>query len=194
MQEKRNGKLLAVNILGSLGYLSMLIEWAWVALVFVYPLAEKGKLSWLMPNTPAIPTPPPAPIAMTPFIVVLMGIIVALCLAATIYALIKLPGSIGRAGARATHISAEAVIPRLTGHKKLTRSRLGRLSFRLIVAIKAILITLPFALTLFLPEVSALPQNVIWIILVFLAFWPMLYFGLQTFFTSLLKLDPTLVW
>ncbi len=194
MQEKQSGKLLTVNILGSLGYLSLLIEWAWVALVFVYPLAEKGKLSWFMPNTPAIPVPPPAPIAITPFTIVLMGLVVSLCIAATIYALIKLPGSIGRTGARVTHISAEAVIPRLTGHKKLTRSRLRRLSFRLIVAVKVVLITLPLVLTLFLPEVSALPQNVIWVILVFLAFWPLLYFGLQAFLTNLLKLDPALVW
>lgn len=194
MQEKRNGKLFAVNVLGSLGYLSLLIEWAWVALVFVYPLAEKGKLSWFMPSTPVTPAPPVTPIPITPFTIAIMGVIVMLCLVATIYALIKLPGSIGRTGARVTHKSAEIVIPELTSHKKLTGSRLRRLSFRLIVAIKAILIILPLALTLFLPSLSALPQNVIWIILAFLAFWPVLYFGLQTLFTSLLKLDPMLVW
>ena len=132
--------------------------------------------------------------AMTPFTVGLMGVIVALCIAATIYALIKLPGSVGRTGARVTHMSAEAVIPALTGHKKIARSRMKRISFRLIVAIKAILIVLPFALTLFLPATSVLPQNIIWIILAFLATWPLFYFGLQALLTSLLRLDTALVW
>lgn len=194
MQRKPLKRLVAINVLGSLGYLSLLLEWAWVALVFVYPLVETGKLSWFLPDSPIALPPPPAPTVVTPFTMILIVVTVTLCLVATIYALFKLPFSVGRTGARVTHVSAELVIPRLTGHKKLSRTRLRRLSFRLIVAIKAILIAVPFVLTLFLPSVSNLPRDVIWIILTVLGFWPLLYFGLQTFFTKLLKLDPILVW
>lgn len=194
MHRTPSRRLIAVNILGALGYLSLLIEWAWVALVFVYPLAEKGQFSWFMPSSPVSPIPPPAPIEMTPLTVVAVSIIVALCLVATIYALVKLPGSIGRTGARVTHMSAKAIIPRLTGHKKIPRSRLRRLSFRVIVAIKLLLIIIPLLITLFIPEISVLPRDVIWVIMVFLMCWPLFYFGLQTVLARLLKLDPALVW
>ena len=127
MQPKPSMKLVAANALGSLGYLSLLIEWAWVALVFVYPLAENGQLSWILGNTPPELPPPPAPIVITPFTIAIIAITVAICLVTTIYALVKFPISVGRTGARLTHESVRAVIPQITGHKKISRSRFRRL-------------------------------------------------------------------
>jgi hypothetical protein len=194
MQRAVSKRLVLANILGSLGYLSLLIEWAWVALLLVYPLVEKGKFSWLIPNTPTVAPPPIEPLVITPPLAIVMSLVVIFCLIATIYALIKLPASVGRTGGRVTHVGAEAVIPKLTGHKKLSRSRMRRLSFRVIFAIKLIFILLPVVATLIFSSVSALPNNVTWAVLAFLVVWPVLYFGLQAAIVSLLKLDPQLAW
>ncbi len=193
MRDKPSVKLTAANILGTLGYISLVINWAWAALVIVYPMIERGDFKLLLPTAPATP-PPIEPLPINPLTISVMAIIVVVSIATAIYAIIKLPSMIGKTGARVTRVGAHAIIPTLTQHKPVSKRRRLMLTFRIIESMKFIGSLLPLLFVVCLPTTLTLSRDLVVIVAVVLTLWPIGYFGLQFLIVRLFKLDTSRVW
>jgi len=135
------------NIFGTLGYLSCLFQWLFVALLYLPLLLDNEQIKgFLLPeentnSAPVIAAGPPSPILIgfaIAFTVFMLGL--------TIFLLLRAPIAIARTGKTATTKTAGAIVP-LVVHHQLSPSKKRRLTIQLIKAIKLAVILLPFALT-----------------------------------------------
>lgn len=182
-----------VNVLGTLGYISVIFQWLWSAVVVGYPLLSSD-MDFL------IPTPSETQVTQTtfaqpsPITIAVVVIITILIFAFTFYALWKLPAAIGRRGAKATQQAAHALIPVITHHQATSKRERRRLSWRIIAIIKLTLALLPIIALLFAQPIDKLPQEAVWIVAVFCMVCSLIYFGIQQLLVKFWRIDPESAW
>jgi len=139
----------AVNFFGAFGYLFCLLQWFWAVMLyfsvvqsttkFVAPEAGSGHIEQTSDFTLGLPDP--LKWAVLIFVTVLM-------IAITAYVLIKMPMGIVKNSNKAVHKTAESVAPMImrAQHKKITPKSRLKITARLILALKLLLVATPVIL------------------------------------------------
>ena len=185
---------LATNIVGTLGYFSVLLQWAWTFLILCYPLLVDDN-SILLPPKPIHPMHTHADsLSTSPIMIIVALVVTAFILALTVIVLVKLPKKVGQQGARVTHQAADAVIPLIVGHKALPKKKQLKLSYRITLIVKTSLIIIPVIGLFFIPSSVPLDITIIWYVGIFRACWSVFYFGLQQLIGIITKLPLSKLW
>ena len=197
---KSSRALSVANIFGTLGYISLIIQWVWTGIILVYPLILSGTAeSWwncLQPKA----TKPPTTVAptdfgsATSFINVFAIILTAVILAISIILIFRLPKKIGETGAHLTQSAANAVIPIIYRAEEMPKAKRKRLSFKIIVTTKCLLTLLALALLLFAQPISQLSFSVIWALGSFCFVCTMIYWLIQYLIARFYRVNQSKIW
>ncbi|PID31280.1 hypothetical protein CR983_01890 [Candidatus Saccharibacteria bacterium] len=144
------------NIVGTLGYMSVVLQWMWCGATIVGPyLVGMGAAEWFLPSPTATSKSTSAAISM-PGIVewLILALAVVFALAVSLYAIYAVPKRIARAASRATTRTAKAALPHVTHHKPLSKARSRRLIGRIRWLLKAAAVVIALLITLLPPPVS----------------------------------------
>lgn len=138
------------NTFGSFGYLFCCMQWFWAALLYLSVIQSISSLvspitDHQIENTPVRTMTDPNPIAM-----VLLGVVVVIMVALTIYALIRIPRDIVKTSNKIVHKTANAVTPLVikTRHKKDTKKIRNLITVKVMLILKALIVTIPVLLTI----------------------------------------------
>ena len=182
-----------VNTFGTLGYLSVIMQWLWLIVIVAHPLLSSDFSLFLPSHDTATP---PAPIIGTPspLIVSIVIAVTIVIFAMTFYVLWKLPKNIGTRGALVTKRAATAIVPVITHHKKISKKRFARISYRVIILIKLMLIVIPVIGLLFAQPIDGLDTRAIWAVGLFCGLCSLTYIGAQRLLASLLGVKTDDLW
>lgn len=189
-------KRIIANAFGTLGYVSLLMQWLWVALTLGYPLIanETFKAAFLPEPTPSA-TPSLSITTPEPIATIFMVVAVIFALSVTVYMIFSVPRTIGRVGNKVTIKSAEKIVPYVTHHKKVSKKRQKTLLERSTWSVKLILAVLPALISLLpLSEKVELSSSVVSGVAVLCASLTLLYFGCQFIIAKIGKIDPNDIW
>lgn len=144
---------------GSMGYLFCLLQWFWAVLLYfsLFQSAISFTLTSNDPRPESVAHPTVAlPSQLEMGIVVVMTVVI---LAATLYALVKMPKNIAKAGSKLVHQTADAVAPAVikAQHKKDTKKVRMKLAPKLTAIAKVLLIVIPMITGAFSGLLETLP-------------------------------------
>ena len=186
----------AANLFGALGYISCLIQWMLVFVIFILPtLDSDGFRGFFIPPETA-PSQPTSTIALPPFLQsVLLIAAILFSLGIMIYAIISVPRAIGRTGGKVTHKAADVAVTHIVHRKHLTVKQQKTFIEHITWSIKLILTILPLLLLL-LPSTATytIPKEYILLFGAFCAGMTLLWFGIQYTIARISKLDSRIVW
>lgn len=183
---------LIVNTLGTFGYMSLILQWLWVSVLFLPSLFENSTVkNFLIPPSNA-PEAPVIEFHSPPLLAIILAVIVTTAvLIITVMVLIRLPATISETGKKATLKSAEAIIPVLTHHRTLPAHKKRQLTIQTIRLIKFVFTLLPFLLLLLTAYVpTSLPDEIVMLVGAFLALGTLLWFSLEYTVARILKVKP----
>lgn len=187
-----NGRLTFVNVLGTLGYISVIFQWLWAIIVVAHPILSSD-MSFIIPQAdspaPITPTSPPST-----FAVIIVVALTILIFAFTLYVIWKLPAAVGKRGSMVTKRTADTLVPIISAHRPQTKKQRRMLSRRLILLIKFALILIPVAALGFATPVGELTLSIIWIAGLFCAACSSVYFAVQQLLGKLWRLTPEQIW
>ena len=172
-------RVAVANVAGAFGYTSVIFQWTWSLLLLCYPLIME-RPSFLLPDTssPQARTLELSP-ALSPLATVLAIVVTVGILALTIVVLARLPKAIGKKAATLTKTAASAVIPVVTHHKKISKQQRKKLSYKLSLSIKAVVLVLPLVMLLFVDTSGTIPSLAAWSVGLFCALCSFVYFAIQ---------------
>lgn len=188
-------RLYLVNFFGTLFYLSCLLQWAWAVLPYMPGIVRFVEI--LQPKADA-PAEPVQAVAYTPpsTALIVTGIIMtALVIAATIYALIKLPTAVAKSGQKITQSASEKIVPVVTHRAKLTPKKQRQLSARIVIYLKLATCLAPIILSAcayFLK--TELGYGIIMIVTAVLGIGTLLLLAAQLLLAKWLKVKSEAVW
>ena len=187
-----------VNLIGVLGYMSLITQWLWATIIVVLPLINNEffqnlflpKASEPSQSLPEIGFDPPEDVQI---LIAVLAVIFSLAM--IIYALVSAPSMIGKTGKKITTTSAQKITPVIVKNKKITKKRQKKLSERLTWAVKFTLCIIPLLL-LFIPVSHGynLTTEVIVVSGVFMLAVSLFWFGLQYILARIWKIPTDLVW
>lgn len=191
-------KQFIINFLGVIGYLCLLLQWMWLAVTLVVPIAmQPGVADLFMPNTepriertsPAV-DPMPGPVQTT-----LLILSILFSIGIVIYAVLSVPKTIGRSGQKLTQSVAKRSVPIFTKHKPITKQRQRKLVERMTWLVKAVAIFIPLVLLVIPPgAIIDIDHAVAIAIGILLASGSLLVFCLQYLLVKVWHIDSRLVW
>jgi hypothetical protein len=198
-QKTGNFKKNFTNFFGVSGYLFCLLQWFWAVMLyfsviqsttlFISPDAGNRQIEQTSDFTLTLPDP----LKWIVFVVVTIAMV-----ALTVYVLIKMPMNIIKNSNKAVHKAAETVAPMVmkVQHKKDTKKSRIKLTARLILGIKVLLVVLPLAFTLAsgLLEKQYVDYSVASIIGYGLAFLSVGGFALQYLLSRLFRVKMQELW
>lgn len=196
MSAKPPAKRVAIaNAFGTLGYMSAVFQWAWALLLLCYPLLT-DRPDFLLPNTPPPAQSPGFDVApaFSPIITIIAVAATLLVLVMTVVVLARLPRAVGKKAATLTKTAASAAIPIVTHHKKISKKQRKKLSYRLGLAVKALMITLPLGLLCFVNFSGTIPPLATWTVGLFCAALSLAYFAIQQTIAAVGNVDRELLW
>lgn len=139
-----SAKVLITNICGALGYMFCLALWGWTGVLYVPMLLQNERIEQLLiPSSDQPATAPEAPVSPSPITTVLAVAITVAVLIITIVIILRAPKTIAVAGKSVTTKAADAALPLIAKHQKLTPAKKQRLTAQLIKLIKLLLVVLP---------------------------------------------------
>lgn len=141
------------NFIGGVGYMSVSLQWIWSSIPLLYPLTHSQVFkTYFMPKQgPKIaPTETAGPVLSQGIELVLIIAALVFAVGIIIFAIVAVPKSFGKAGKTVTTKGAEAMVPTITQHKKITKKQRLALLSRIGFGIKALLVVAPIGL-LFIP-------------------------------------------
>lgn len=141
-------RLYVVNLLGTLFYLSCLLQWAWAILPYMPGIVEFTKLFHASPEPPvesvqAIPASGPP--SMT--LLIVACVITAAIIGLTLYVLAKLPTAVAKSGQKITQRASNFIVPAITHHAQLPLKKRQRLTARVIAYLKLTVCIIPIILS-----------------------------------------------
>jgi hypothetical protein len=183
-----------VNIFGTLGYISIILQWAWTLIILCYPLITADHSTFL--PQPTLHTSAPAMEfgALSPVVIFMAIAFTLLMLVMTVIIVIRLPKTIGISGAKTTHVVAKVIVPAITHRKAIPKKKYMTISYRIILGLKYVLAALPLGLLVFAPTIDALPDNIITFVGIIAAGFTLAYFTVQAILVQILKVDKKKVW
>ena len=113
-------RLYIVNLLGTLFYLSCLLQWAWAILPYMPGIVEFTKLFHTSPEPlvePVQTIPAGEPPSMT--LLIVACVITAVIITLTLYVLAKLPTAVAKSGQKITQRASNFIVPAITHHAQL---------------------------------------------------------------------------
>lgn len=182
-----------VNTFGTLGYISLVVQWAWSLLLLFYPQIETGD-SFLLPDHTTSTPVHSFSLAPTPLITGIAILITLLVIIASIIMIIRLPKAIGQRGQKITQTAASAMVPIVTNHAPLPEKKKRELSYRIATILKCLFLMIPLVLVLFASETVPLDGALILVIAGFTAACSALWFALQYGLSLLLHVPTRLLW
>ena len=186
------------NFVGGIGYISVSLQWIWSFIPLLYPLAKSETFkTYFMPTaggeTAPIETFSPALSYGVEIVLIVLALLFAI--GVTIYAIVAVPRSFGKAGKAATNKGAKIILPVITKHKTLTARYKRTLMSRISWGLKAILIFIPvFLLFVAVPEGLELTQDQFIGAGFVLAIGSTLLFSVQFTLSKLAKLPSDKSW
>lgn len=185
------------NTFGVLGYGSVLLQWLWMALTIVLPLLVGSQaLDFFLPRETAPTAPIEAGNDFSPVLQVIIAVLaVVFSVAVSLYALYKLPKSIGKAGKTITHTGAKVSSDFVAKRAHYQPAQKARLMSNITWAAKFVLIALPL-LALLLPTAEQFALNHLQVVVVglFLSVWSLVWFIAQLILAHVAKLSSKTVW
>lgn len=180
------------NIFGTLGYMSLIVQWLWAGLTLGFPLFASKEFQTIFlpePTTPVEPTVSSVSIP-EPIAIILMVLASLFAIAISIYMVLAVPRTIGKVGKKVTVKSAETIAPYVTHHKRISDKRKKTLLERITWSVKAALLALP-VLALLIPVSSdlGLTNEVVIGVGLTCAGFTLTWFGLQFLVVKLGALD-----
>lgn len=184
----------AVNTFGTLGYLSTILQWTWSTILVGFPLLSSDKLSFLIPKPSDQPPPKPMEFGVfDPVVTIIAIIFTVIIVIATIYALVRLPSTVGKRGQHITQHTAQLIAPTII-HKPISKKKRAWLTLQFTWGVKLGLVLLPvFALYFASPEAGLDPRIQIYVGL-FCAAGSLLYFAIQWVLQRIFSVAPERVW
>ncbi len=183
-----------VNSLGSLGYMSIIIQWTWCFITLGYPLFSTDH-AFLLPQAPIPETRTPVDFGeFTPFIGLVTIFIAILVTIISVVILVRLPKVIGEKGALATHVVARQVVKQTHRQRPIAKKERDRLSYSITWALKGIAIAIPVALVFLTPAIEGLTTQLITTIGIISGAFSLFYFSAQLLFAFMLKVNKNKVW
>jgi len=196
-KEKTNIKKSTVNFVGSIGYLFCFLQLFWVVMLYFsviqsIPLAPP-ETDKQIEQFPGFTLTLPDPIEAT-----IVGIVVVVMIVLTLYILVKIPMSIAKTSNAVVHSAAEAMTPVVikAQHKKDIKKFRVKITTRLILAIKVLLVIVPIVLTAAsgLLEQQSIDYSIAMIIGGGLACLSAAIFIVQYMMASILRVKPLDLW
>lgn len=181
MRKKKTPSPRIANIPGGLGYVSCILQWLWAGIIYVpWLLSNDTFKQFILPNKTAQSAPEfhfalPSGVA-----IVIATISTVVVIAITLFVLVKVPSSVARGGKKVTQTSANALLPVITHHKKVSAKKRRILNNTLIKSTKAAIVLLPvlFSFGAYILPVP-LQAEIIVVIAAALALGSILWFALQ---------------
>jgi len=181
-------RALLANTFGTLGYISCLFQWLFVALLYLPLLLDNEQIKhFLLPEevketAPIVTAGPPSPLLIGFAIIFTIFMLVL-----TVLLLVRAPLSIARTGKKATTKTASAIVP-LVIHHPLSPAKKRRITSQLVKAIKLTVILLAFVLGfLSLLTPTTLPFDIIMFGSATLAIGSLVWFSAQYLSARALK-------
>lgn len=140
-------RLFLINLLGTLFYLSCLLQWTWAILPYIPGIVRLTEILQGPTNTPepvqeVMASGPPS---LTLFIFSIAATVIIIGL--TLYVLIKFPVTVAKSGQKITQNTSAHIVPIITHHAKLTPKKRQRLTARVIAYLKLTLCVIPIVLS-----------------------------------------------
>lgn len=128
-------------------------------------------------------------------LVIIAGIVTAVVIAATLYALIKLPAAVAKSGQKITQTTSAKIIPIVTHHAKLTPKKRRRLTARVIADLKLAICIIPIILSACAYSLSTnLDYDIIMIVAAVLGIGSLLLLSAQLLCAKWLKAEAEAIW
>lgn len=196
---KKNFKKNIANFFDAAGYFSCTFQWLWVFLLY-FTLIESFARFFIQDNPTKTVEPATAngvvnngslSVIIVVVITIIMGII-------TVYILLKMPSIIAKTGKTIVHQTADNIAPVVlqAQNKQDTKKNRTRLSARLVVVIKLLLVILPIVLAVF--SIYLDQQIVDFYIVIIVSFWlasfSIMFFAVQYLTAKLFKLRENEIW
>ncbi len=183
-------RALLANTLGTFGYISCLLQWLFVALLYLPLLANTDWFKDFITPKKVEQTAPVATATSSPLLIGLAIVFTVLMIGLSIYVVLRAPISIARTGKKATTKTATALVP-LIVHHPLPAAKKRRLTTRLIRITKFTMVLLPYLLTLLCVFITlSLPTGVIVFIGGILAIGSLVWFTVQYIVARWLGVKP----
>ena len=193
---KTKRKHFVPNFIGGLAYLSCLVQWTWLLIIFLPGFMENQTMKDLLfPVRSSGPAPYMAETtATTPelsFIFLFIGLTVGLLvLALSVYGLLRIPKAVSKTGRSITHKPVEFAIPLILGKKTTSQKIRLKLSRQMIFAFKLLLAFLPAVLVLPVQNIElVMSTQAIAMVTLFLFACTFSLFCLQATVSKLMKTD-----
>jgi hypothetical protein len=189
-------RYLIVNSLGTLGYLSIVIQWTWCLITLGHPLLSADIFATPppSPSPSSIHSPMIDPGLFAPFVPLFAVLVTILVITLTVITLIRLPRTVGKKGAELTHVIATQIVKKAEHRHRMTPKKRVQVSVWITWILKIVAIYVPFALVFATPAVEDLSSQLITLIGFTCAAFSTLYFTLQLLLSFILKLDTKKVW
>lgn len=189
-------RLILVNTFGALFYGVIIIQWLWsliAYLPYIITFLDQMQAPIEKTTTPVVATTTSGPPSL--ILLIIGGVVTLGVIGITIWILIKLPASIGKAGHKATRQASEYIVPVITRHAPLSASKKQRLTARVIIDLKlavAIAPTIVAACSYFIA--TTVPHEVTMLIAAVLGIASLVLLSTQTFVARWLKVPLRSVW
>ena len=142
-------RLLLVNAFGALFYLAVIMQWLWSLVAYLPYIITflNGMQTPIEPSAePVVSTVatsgPPSTILLIVGAVVTVAVI-----GATIWALIKLPSAVGKAGHKMTQQASDYIVPVITNHAPISVQKKQYLTARIMIDIKLAVCIVPIVIS-----------------------------------------------
>ena len=183
---------LVVNTFGTFGYISLILQWLWVSVLFLPQLFENERVKdFFMPPT-NITQAPSIELHAPPLLATVLAIAITVAiLIITIVILARLPIAVSKTGKKTVLSTAEKIIPVITHHQKLPAKKKRQLTVQIIRIVKFVFTLLPFlllVLVVFVP--TSLPDEIVMFVGGFLALTTLVWFSLQYGLARILNVEP----
>ncbi|MGB4768571.1 MAG: hypothetical protein WBP22_04905 [Candidatus Saccharimonas sp.] len=192
--ERTQKRLVIANTFGSFGYISVLFQWLWTFLILAYPLLSSRPDFLFLPSSEPTFTHDTTPAPASPFLVIIAIAATIAILGVTVVAVARLPKNVGKKGATLTRNTTAAVLPAITHHKKLTKKKRVQLSYRIVLVIKLLLVTLPLVALLFGQPLEKITPEVVWAMAFFCAACSISYFLVQHLLARFMRISNEKLW
>lgn len=149
-RSNRNLKRGTANFFGAFGYLFSCLQWFWAIMLF-FSIFKSVGIFLGADTAPRFEEHAAAQVASPPSMLQLaiLGVIVVIMVGITVYALVKIPMGIVKTGNKVVHQTARTMTPVIAKarHKPVTKKARRKITVRLIVVGKLLIVAIPLAAT-----------------------------------------------
>jgi len=188
----------STNFFGGFGYFFCLLQWFWTIILY-FSLIETIALFFnSKTENQIINNPAPVDIVSNTPLIIIAVIISVIMIVLTIYVIYKIPSTIVRTGKKIVHETAENFTPIVLKiqHKKDTKIIHKKLTIRMIMFIKIMLIIIPVILSLTsqITQEQSFDYSIVIFISLWLACFSLVSFTIQYILASFLSVKMQYLW